>query len=112
MAIDTRTYEMRHRVSVQFGLRDLQRDPDSGDLYTCSEIFGDVFRIDRHTLRSSRVGWCGRLCRGLYVDSAAADPLGGDPRWHLPLPDRASSRADDGRSASADAQTTPTAADA
>lgn len=70
VAIDTRTYQMRHRVPVQFGLRDLQRDPDSGDIYACSEIFGDVFRVDSRTLAVARVGWCGRLCRGLFVDSA------------------------------------------
>ena len=110
VAVDTRTYEMRHRVSVQFGLRDLQRDPDTGDLYTCSEIFGDVYRIDRHTLRSSRVGWCGRLCRGLYVDSARQTlwVATRDGICRFPIGPRSS--ADDGRRASADEQTAPTAA--
>jgi hypothetical protein len=68
VAVDTRTWDMRHRVPVQFGLRDLQRDPRSGDLYTCSEIFGDVFRIDGRTLQTERLGWCGRLCRSMHLD--------------------------------------------
>src|SRR5262249_51398497 len=69
VSVDTRTYEMRHRVPVQFGLRDLQRDPESGDLYTCSEIYGDIFRIDGHSQTVSRVGWCGRLCRDMFLDA-------------------------------------------
>jgi len=70
VAVDTDTYELSHRIPVQFGLRDLQRDRRSGDLYTCSEFFGDIFRIDGRTLRVSRIGWCGRLCRDMYLDEA------------------------------------------
>lgn len=69
VAVDTRSYEMRYRVAVQFGLRDLQRDPESGDLYTCSEFFGDIFRVDAQTRTASRIGWCGRLCRDMYLDA-------------------------------------------
>ncbi len=68
VAVDTATNELRHRVAVEFGLRDLQRDRSSGDLYTCSEFFGDVFRIDGTTHAVSRIGWCGRLCRDMYLD--------------------------------------------
>lgn len=69
VAIDTRTYEMRYRIPVQFGLRGLARDPSSGDLYACSEFFGDVFRVDTNTRAVSRLGWCGRLCRNVFLDS-------------------------------------------
>jgi hypothetical protein len=69
IAVDTRSYELRHRIPVQFGMRDLQRDSTSGDMYTCSEFFGDVFRIDGQTLSPTRIGWCGRLCRGMFLDA-------------------------------------------
>jgi hypothetical protein len=69
VAVDTATYEMRHRLPVQFGLRGMDRDPDSGDVYVCSEIYGDIFRIDTRAVAVSHVGWCGRLCRSLYFDS-------------------------------------------
>jgi len=69
LAVDTRTLEIRHRVPVEPTVRGIQRDPDTGDLFTCSLMFGNVFRIDRRTLAASKIGWCGRFCRNLFVDA-------------------------------------------
>jgi hypothetical protein len=90
VGVDTRTFAIRHRVSVEPALRDIDRDEQTGDLFTCSVLFGDVFRVDPRTLTASKIGWCGRQCRNLFVDSprrtlwiASADgvcrlPLGPD----------------------------------
>jgi len=101
VAIDTRTYQIRYRVPVQFGLRDMQRDRDSGDIYTCSEIFGDVFRVDSRTLGVSRIGWCGRLCRGLFVDSERQTLWVATRDGICRMPIRSASRTDDEVSATA-----------
>src|SRR5262249_2715921 len=69
IGVDTRTFAIRHRIPVEATVRDIQRDVGTGDLYTCSFLFGDVWRIDRRTLMPSKIGWCGRVCRNLFLDS-------------------------------------------
>lgn len=69
LGVDTRTLEVRHRIPVEPTVRDIQRDADTGDLFTCSFLSGDVFRVDRQTLVASKIGWCGRFCRNLFLDS-------------------------------------------
>ncbi len=69
VAVDTHSFAIRHRVSVEPALRDIDRDEQSGDLYTCSILYGDVFRVDPRALTASKIGWCGRQCRNLFVDS-------------------------------------------
>jgi hypothetical protein len=69
LAIDRRTQEIRHRIPVEPTARDLTRDPDTGDLFTCALLSGDVFRIDPRTETASKIGWCGRFCRNLDIDS-------------------------------------------
>jgi hypothetical protein len=68
IGVDTRTFEVLHRISAGFGTRDLQRDPGSGDLYTCS-WFGDVFRVDVASLTAAKIARCGRICRNLFLDA-------------------------------------------
>jgi hypothetical protein len=67
VALDTRTFEVLHRIRTGFGGRDLERDPKSGLLYTCSWA-GDVFRIDPASMKATKIAWCGRLCRSVFVD--------------------------------------------
>jgi len=69
LGVDTHTLEIRHRIPVEPMVRDIQRDTETGDLFTCSFMFGDVFRIDRRTLAPSNIGWCGRFCRNLFFDA-------------------------------------------
>ncbi len=69
LGIDTRTLDVRYRIQVEPAVRDIQRDSDTGDLFTCSFLFGDVFQIDRRTLAAAWLGWCGRFCRNLYFDA-------------------------------------------
>ncbi len=69
LGIDRRTHEIRHRIPVRPTARDLARDPDTGDLFTCALLSGDVYRIDPPTETVSKIGRCGRFCRNLYVDS-------------------------------------------
>ncbi len=69
VGVDTRSFAIRHRVSVEPALRDIDRDEQTGDLYTCSILYGDVFRVDPRALTASKIGWCGRQCRNLFVDS-------------------------------------------
>src|SRR5262249_31727313 len=68
IAIDPRSLEIRQRIAVEPTIRDITIDPQSGDLFTCSFLSGNVFRVDRRTERATQIGWCGRLCRNLYFD--------------------------------------------
>ncbi len=70
LGIDTETLEVRRRIPLTFGNRDLTRDPVTGDLYTCAFLSGEVFRVDVSTGAVSQLGLCGRLCRNLVVDPA------------------------------------------
>jgi hypothetical protein len=67
VGVDSDTFGVRYRVRTGFGSRDLQRDPRTGDLYTCS-LFGDVFRIATPFTSAEQIAWCGRLCRNLFLD--------------------------------------------
>jgi hypothetical protein len=69
VGVDTLTFDIRYRIPTAFAVRDLQRDETSGDLYTCSFMFGDVFRIDAKSLTAVKIGWCGLSCRNLFLDS-------------------------------------------
>jgi hypothetical protein len=69
VGVDTRSFAIRHRVFVEPALRDIDRDEQTGDLYTCSILYGDVFRVDPRALTAAKIGWCGRQCRNLFVDS-------------------------------------------
>jgi hypothetical protein len=69
LAVDIDSLEPRHRVGVEPTLRDVQIDAASGDLFTCSFLSGNVYRVSRHSLQVVQIGWCGRLCRNLYLDS-------------------------------------------
>ena len=64
---DADSLAVRYRIRTGFGSRDLQRDPRTGTLYTCT-LAGEVFRIDATSLTPSKVAWCGRLCRNLFLD--------------------------------------------
>ena len=70
IAIDRATFEVRHRRHVGWGTRDVQRDGRTGELYSCSFLDGEVFRIDPTTAGLASMGRCGRFCRNLVVDSA------------------------------------------
>lgn len=69
VGVDIRTFEVVHRILTGPGARDLQRDPSTGDLYTCSFLYGDVYRVEAATQKASKIGWCGRLCRNLFLDT-------------------------------------------
>ncbi|MDX2167118.1 MAG: hypothetical protein SF182_08650 [Deltaproteobacteria bacterium] len=62
-------FTVRHRFRTGFGSRDLQRDPRTGDLFTCS-LFGEVSRVRPAAGTVETLGWCGRLCRNLFLDPA------------------------------------------
>ncbi|MEO8604270.1 MAG: hypothetical protein ABI629_16965 [bacterium] len=70
LAVDTQTFEVRTRIQLEPTLRDIKRDPLSGDLFACSFLSGEVYRIDPHTQTAASLGWCGRICRNLYFDPA------------------------------------------
>ena len=69
VGLDARTLEFRHRIPVESTVRDIELDQSTGDLYTCSFLSGNVYRVDRDVLRASQIGWCGRMCRNLFLDS-------------------------------------------
>lgn len=69
IGVDSETFTVVSRIRTGFGSRDLQRDPGTGILYTCS-LFGDVFRVDPASRTAARIAWCGRLCRNLFLDVA------------------------------------------
>jgi hypothetical protein len=87
IGVDSDTFRVRYRIRTGFGSRDVQRDPRTGDLYSCS-LFGDVFRIAAPFTSAERIAWCGRVCRNLYLDPqhdtlwAATD----DGICRIPLP--------------------------
>lgn len=68
IGVDSTSFDVLYRFRTGFGSRDLQRDPRTGDLYTCS-LFGDVFRVDAPSRTAERIAWCGRLCRNLFLDA-------------------------------------------
>jgi hypothetical protein len=68
IGVDSDTFGVRYRIRTGFGSRDVQRDPRTGDLYSCS-LFGDVFRIAAPFTSAERIAWCGRVCRNLYLDT-------------------------------------------
>lgn len=70
VGLDRHTLQIRHRVPLEPALRSLVQDPDTGMLYTCSFLFGGIDQVDPKTLAATRLGWCGRLCRSLHLDSA------------------------------------------
>lgn len=67
IGIDRETFAVVRRFRTGFGSRDLQRDATSGRLYTCS-LPGDVYEIDVETETVRNLGWCGRICRNLFLD--------------------------------------------
>lgn len=69
IAVNTRTLAMEHRIPVDAAIRDVQLDPETGDLFTCSFMSGNVYRVERSSLTPSKIGWCGRLCRNLFLDT-------------------------------------------
>ena len=68
VGVDSETFAVRSRFRTGFGARDLQRDPRSGHLYTCS-LSGHVFRVDAKSGTVATVAWCGRLCRNMFLDT-------------------------------------------
>jgi len=68
LGIDRRTSRIRHRIRIEATLRPLAQDAKTGMLYTCSYLFGSIYRVDPRTADAEKVGWCGRLCRNLRVD--------------------------------------------
>lgn len=68
VAVDTRSLEVRQRIPVAFGTRELSRDPRSGDLYTCGFVSGEVYHLDARSGRATAMGRCGEACRNLYLD--------------------------------------------
>jgi hypothetical protein len=68
VGVDLKTMEIAARFPTGFGGRELQRDPRSGTLYSCG-WFGDIFRLDVGAQREEKIGWCGRLCRNLHLDT-------------------------------------------
>jgi len=68
LGIDRRTSRIRHRIRIEPTLRPLAQDAKTGMLYTCSYLFGSIYRVDPRTADAEKVGWCGRLCRNLRVD--------------------------------------------
>jgi hypothetical protein len=69
LGIDRRTSRVRQRIAIGPNLRSLVQDSKTGMLYTCSFLFGSIYRVDPRTADAEKVGWCGRLCRNLRVDS-------------------------------------------
>jgi hypothetical protein len=67
---DLEKFDIRRRFPVRFMVRELAMDPSGRNLYTCSWAFGDVYRIDAQNGEVSRLGRCGRICRGVFLDSA------------------------------------------
>lgn len=72
LGVDRHTFQIRHRIPIEPTLRPVVQDPETGTLYTCSFLFGGIFRVDRLTLEASKIGWCGRLCRRLRWDARHA----------------------------------------
>ena len=70
VALDTKSLEVRQRIPVAFGTRELTRDPRSGDLYTCGFVSGEVYRLDARSGSAIGMGRCGEACRNLYLDVA------------------------------------------
>ena len=69
LGLDIESFEVRYRIHLGFGIMDVQRDPRTGDLYTCSFLDGEIFRVNPRTREYSTIGRCGRLCRNLLIDS-------------------------------------------
>lgn len=70
VGVDTHSLEVRYHIPVEASVRDVKLDPDTGDLYTCSFWSGNVYRATRADQKASSIGWCGRFCRNLFLDSA------------------------------------------
>jgi hypothetical protein len=68
VGVDSRTFDVRYRIHTEFGIRDVQHDPRTGALYTCS-MYGHVFRVDVASQTAAEIAWCGRLCRNLFLDA-------------------------------------------
>jgi hypothetical protein len=96
LEVDAHSFAVRTRLRIEPTLRDIKRDPLSGDLFTCSFLTGDLFRIDAHSHTVRPFGWCGRMCRNLYFDAprrtlwvASADGLCRIPAAPAAADDRA-----------------------
>lgn len=69
LAVDVSSLSTKHRIAVDAALRDVQLDPETGDVFTCSFLTGNIYRVERKSLTPAKIGWCGRLCRNLYLDT-------------------------------------------
>jgi hypothetical protein len=69
LGMDRRTSRISHRIAIEPTLRPLAQDAKTGMLYTCSFLFGSIYRVDPRTADAEKIGWCGRLCRNLRLDS-------------------------------------------
>ncbi len=69
LSLDPKDFRIRDRQHLGWGLRELERDPKTGDMYTCTMLQGDVFRVDSQTGQVEPMGRCGRFCRHLVIDS-------------------------------------------
>jgi len=69
-AVDADTLEVVRTVELGPAPRPLRFSPARRALYSCSFKTGTVWEIDADTGTTTRLGRCGRRCRGLAVDEA------------------------------------------
>jgi hypothetical protein len=69
-AIDVDTLEIVRTVELGPAPRPLRFSPARRALYSCSFKTGAVWEIDADTGATTRLGRCGRRCRGLALDEA------------------------------------------
>jgi len=69
LGMDRRTAQVRRRIPLEPVMRPLVQDAKTGMLYTCSFLSSSIYRVDPRTAAAERIGWCGRLCRNLRLDS-------------------------------------------
>ncbi len=70
VAVDIDTLAVVRTVDLGPALRPLRFSPSRRALYSCSFRTGDVYEVDADTGATTRLGRCGRLCRGLDLDES------------------------------------------
>lgn len=69
VGVDLDTLEVRVRIPLAPGTRDVVFDPERRQLFVNTYPFGDLFRIDAATDSVLEVSGCGWRCRSLYLDA-------------------------------------------
>ena len=69
LELDPRDFRIRRRQHLGWGVRELQVDPRTGALYTCTLLEGEVLAVEPATGDARSLGRCGRYCRHLFVDA-------------------------------------------